>query len=210
VLATGRAEVATYDTAAENDVVWGTGTGCDGRVRGVAEPLPPDRPQWFEVLRANLAGTARHSARRGSRGPPETRLGTRLAEDPLPETEGNEVFRETIQPPHSLVVFGAGDDAQPLVRMAFELGWQVTVVDSRAAHATAARFPGAAVIVSPADATVRSVPLGPRTLAVVMTHRYRDRCRPAAQLLPAPLAYLGLLRTASPHTALLAGIAGAG
>jgi xanthine/CO dehydrogenase XdhC/CoxF family maturation factor len=143
-------------------------------------------------------------------GPPETRLGTRLAEDPLPETGGNEVYRETIQPPHSLVVFGAGDDAQPLVRMAFELGWQVTVVDSRAAHATAARFPGAAVIVSPADATVRSVPLGPRTLAVVMTHRYRDDAALLPQLLPAPLAYLGLLGPRHRTQRLLAGIEGAG
>ncbi len=32
-----------------------------------------------------------------------------------------------IKPPPSVTIFGAGDDAQPLVRFAAELGWRVTV-----------------------------------------------------------------------------------
>lgn len=210
VLATGRAEVATYDTAAENDVVWGTGTGCDGRVQVLLEPLPPVRPPWLEVLLANLAAQRPTALAIYYGGPPETKPGTRLAADRLSETEGAEIFLETIQPPHPLVVFGAGDDAQPLVRMALELGWQVTVVDSRSAYAAAARFPGAAVVVSPVEATVRPVPLGPRTLAVVMTHRFRDDIALLPRLLPAPLAYLGLLGTRQRTQRLLASIESAG
>jgi xanthine/CO dehydrogenase XdhC/CoxF family maturation factor len=37
-----------------------------------------------------------------------------------------EVFVEVIAPPVSLVLFGAGHDAVPLVRLAKEIGWQVT------------------------------------------------------------------------------------
>jgi xanthine dehydrogenase accessory factor len=54
-----------------------------------------------------------------------------------------EVFIEVIQPPVPLMIFGAGHDAVPLVRLAQELGWYVTVVDSRQADATRERFPSA-------------------------------------------------------------------
>lgn len=54
-----------------------------------------------------------------------------------------EVFFEYIAPPHRLVVFGAGHDAQPLVTMAKMQGWHVTVIDSRAHFARPQRFPDA-------------------------------------------------------------------
>lgn len=52
-----------------------------------------------------------------------------------------EVFIEVIQLPVPLVIFGAGHDAIPVVRFAKELGWHVTVVDSRQSSATSASFP---------------------------------------------------------------------
>jgi len=41
-------------------------------------------------------------------------------------TEGG--FVERIEAPQRLVVFGAGDDARPLVQMAALMGWNVVVV----------------------------------------------------------------------------------
>ncbi|MBC7750572.1 MAG: XdhC family protein, partial [Candidatus Saccharibacteria bacterium] len=52
-----------------------------------------------------------------------------------------EVFFEYVAPPHRLIVFGAGLDAQPLVRLAKQQGWHVTVVDSRAYFARHDHFP---------------------------------------------------------------------
>ncbi len=194
VLTTGRAEVATYDTTTENDVVWGTGNGCDGRVRVLLEPVSPERPRWLQVLRANQDAQRETLLAVVHGGPAETRVGTRLAGAPAAGTDGLDIFQETVPPPHPLVVFGAGDDVQPLVRLAAELGWHVTVVDSRPAYATAARFHSAStVVVSPAESAARAVLHGARTLAVVMTHRYRDDAVLLRQLLPLPLAYLGLL-----------------
>ena len=104
------------------------------------------------------------------------------------------LFAEYLPPPPALAIFGAGDDAQPLVRLAAELGWLVTVVDSRAAFATPARFPEAAAVrlASPADA-VAAASLDARSFAVVMTHRYLDDAPILRDLLPRPLAYVGLL-----------------
>ena len=194
VLETGRAETALYDTTAENDLVWGTGTGCDGRAKVLLERLPAGRPRWCRVLQAN------HEARR------DTALavvhgaatglapGTRLAADLPAGTEGALVFHDTVPAPLPLVIVGAGDDAQPLVRLAAELGWHVTVVDSRPAYATPERFPGAAAVVAaPPASAVESAPIGSRASVVVMTHRYRDDAVLLRSLLPKPLAYLGLL-----------------
>ncbi|MGC8120682.1 XdhC family protein [Marinobacter sp. VGCF2001] len=54
-----------------------------------------------------------------------------------------EVFVEWLAPPQRLVVFGAGHDAQPLVKVAKMQGWQVAVIDGRANFAVPARFPEA-------------------------------------------------------------------
>jgi xanthine dehydrogenase accessory factor len=105
-----------------------------------------------------------------------------------------EVFFEYLPPPPVLTIFGAGDDVGPLARLAAELGWLVTIVDSRPAYATAARFPTArAVHVAPPAEAVARAALDARALVVVMTHRYLDDLPLLRDLLTRPLAYLGLL-----------------
>ena len=104
------------------------------------------------------------------------------------------VFIERIEPPTPLVVFGAGHDAMPVVRLAKDLGWHVTLVDHRPAYATRERFPEADRIVqgSPQEA-VGQLTLEPATLALVMTHNYLRDLELLELLLPAPVRYLGLL-----------------
>lgn len=104
------------------------------------------------------------------------------------------VFVERIEPPTPLVVFGAGHDAMPVVRLAKEIGWHVTLVDHRPAYATAERFPEAdrIVIGSPRDAAAK-LALDEDTLALVMTHNYLRDLDWLQTLLPSPVAYLGLL-----------------
>ena len=46
-----------------------------------------------------------------------------------------EALVEYVAPPISLVVCGAGSDALPLVSLAKRLGWRVSVIDDRPAHA---------------------------------------------------------------------------
>jgi xanthine/CO dehydrogenase XdhC/CoxF family maturation factor len=116
-------------------------------------------------------------------------------EGEAPLTMGtHRVFEQLIVPPPSLILFGAGDDAQPLVRLAHEVGWHVTVVDSRAAYATAARFPEAnAVVVAMSDELGKELKLDGETFAVLMTHRFAEDEKLLRKLLPRPLAYLGVL-----------------
>jgi xanthine/CO dehydrogenase XdhC/CoxF family maturation factor len=103
-------------------------------------------------------------------------------------------FIEDVKPPASLAIFGAGDDAQPLARLALELGWKVTVADPRPAMPTEARFPGVcALVLGPAEELVGRAAPPPGSLAVVMTHHYKHDRPLLRHLLPLPLAYVGLL-----------------
>lgn len=86
-----------------------------------------------------------------------------------------EVFLEYIAPQRRLVIFGAGHDAQPLVRFARDLNWHVTVVDGRAHFARPERFPGASqVIVAPVDAPFDLSSAVDGAAVVIMTHSYRQ------------------------------------
>ncbi len=105
-----------------------------------------------------------------------------------------EVFIEVIQPPIPLVIFGAGDDAKPVAHFAKELGWHVTVVDSRPAYATLERFPLAdALVVSRPEQISNYINIDSRTVTVVMTHNYLQDQELLKTLLPAAGQYLGVL-----------------
>lgn len=105
-----------------------------------------------------------------------------------------EVSIEVIQPPTPLLIFGAGHDAIPVVRFAKELGWHVTVVDSRSTNATPERFSMAdQVTLSRPEVAHKQVCLDSRTAAVVMTHNYLHDLELLKTLLPSPVRYLGML-----------------
>ncbi|VVM57565.1 XdhC family protein [Pseudomonas fluorescens] len=105
-----------------------------------------------------------------------------------------EVFFEYIAPPPRLVIFGAGHDAQPLVRMAKLLNWHVSVIDSRSHFARPERFPQAdAVIFASLDNPFDLRPLTDGAAVTVMTHSYRQDRHWLGQLLQSSPAYLGQL-----------------
>ncbi|HEY1793270.1 MAG TPA: XdhC family protein [Opitutaceae bacterium] len=190
VAATGKPELVVYDTAAENDIVWGVGLGCHGVVRILLERLPP-RPAWASALAENMkAGRPTHVDVVWGGAPGEA--GTRLS--PPGTAAGPGVFRQAVLPPPALAIFGAGDDAQPLFRLARELGWTATVADPRPALPTRRRFPGAfALVLGPSEELVARAAPPPGSLAVVMTHHYRHDVPIIRTLLPMDLAYVGLL-----------------
>jgi xanthine dehydrogenase accessory factor len=103
-------------------------------------------------------------------------------------------FVRVIEPPVRLVICGAGDDAQPLARMAHTLGWRVWVLDHRAGFATRERFPEAErVEVTIAGTLPADLTLDPRTVAVIMNHHYPSDGAWLSALAPLPITYLGLL-----------------
>ncbi len=99
-----------------------------------------------------------------------------------------------------LWIFGAGDDARPLLNLARELGWFVAIVDGRSHLATRARFAGADEVCA---VDIREFPTAtPSVLdlhftdaAVLITHSFEQDSRILAWLLNREhaIAYVGVL-----------------
>jgi xanthine dehydrogenase accessory factor len=104
---------------------------------------------------------------------------------------GAMLFIEYAPPPQALFVFGAGDDAQPLVEFAHRLGWTVTVTDGRSHLARSERF-GLADEVVVSSAFEHIAPLE-RDAAVILTHSYEQDRAALRAMLRKDLAYLGIL-----------------
>ena len=192
VLATGTPDAVIYDTTSENDVVWGVGLGCHGIVRVLLERTLPG-PPWAVALGTNFTRRRTTALAITHGGENRAQWGTRLAA-PGDCPDPDALFLEMVSPPSALVIFGAGDDAKPLARLAKELGWHVTIADPRSAFATAERFPNSdAQTIASAEELVGRVDPGADALVVVMTHHYVHDRPILRDLLSRPLAYVGLL-----------------
>ncbi|MBD1997674.1 XdhC family protein [Leptolyngbya sp. FACHB-541] len=105
-----------------------------------------------------------------------------------------EVLLEVMQPPVSLMLFGAGQDIPPVIRFAKELGWQVTVCDHRPAYMTPDRFPLADRIITARPEHIHNhLHFHKHTAAVIMTHHYLHDLELLKALLPSSVSYLGML-----------------
>jgi len=104
-----------------------------------------------------------------------------------------------------LWIFGAGDDAQPLLQLAKGLGWYVAVADGRSHLATHERFASADeihLLSAEEEQAIQSVRrpttlanLRPNDAVVVMTHSFEQDSRALASLLALDVApaYVGVL-----------------
>jgi xanthine dehydrogenase accessory factor len=112
----------------------------------------------------------------------------------------HEVFFETLAPPPDLLVFGAVHIAQALSAFAARMGYRVTVVDSRAAFATADRFPDASrVLVGwPAD-LMGELAFDCRTWVVVLSHDTRHETPVLEAALKSDARYIGAMGSRRTH-----------
>jgi xanthine dehydrogenase accessory factor len=119
-----------------------------------------------------------------------------------------ELLLEYIPPPTSLVIIGAGDDARPIVEGAKRLGWNVTVIDHRPVYADRERLPLAdQVLLTQPDSYLDLLHPDPWTVAVVMTHNWRQDAAAVAALAQFDLPYVGIIGNATRTENILAKMA---
>lgn len=195
----GASRLLRYDTGSDEETVWGLGLGCEGTVEVFVQPVGAEfaRGPGARALSLFSAGTAFTPAEPFAlcttlTGPDAGRV--EVWDRDLPESSRCEETRfvEVLRPPPLLLIFGAGDDAQPLARLALEAGFDVTLVDHRRGYLTPERFPAPARLVL-RRATEGVPPLSPQHFAVVQTHALQHDRDWLRALLQQPLAYLGLL-----------------
>ncbi|MBF4465210.1 XdhC family protein [Flavobacterium sp. LC2016-12] len=112
----------------------------------------------------------------------------------LQDDNENEALIECIEPVIALVIAGAGNDVQPLVNMASLLGWEVTIADGRATHATTKRFPEAKeTFVVKSEDFLDTIEIDDQTYFVLMTHDYKYDLAVLKLLLKRDCKYIGIL-----------------
>ncbi len=238
VRASGRPQIAHYDSTADEDILWGLGLGCAGIVDVLIERIDRNYSGGLDFLtlclRERRAGALVTVV---SEGTPDAPLGLhwrRFAGDVLTPVAGGagarppwidrwthllgeastrvlvgerteavllpgpagpvELLIEYYPPAPRLMIFGAGPDAVPLVRLADELGWDPWVIDPRASFARPERFPEATHVIAckPGDVAAQ-IPLDRGVATVVMTHNYLHDREILRALLVSPVSYIGAL-----------------
>lgn len=124
--------------------------------------------------------------------------------------QGCRILCAPLHPIPKLLVLGGGLDAIPLVSMAAELGWFVTVADHRPQYLARGGFERAerAVLVEP-ERLAEALPLADFDAVVVMSHHLATDRKYLAELASIDSRYLGVLGPRARRERLLDDLAGA-
>ncbi|WP_042353794.1 XdhC family protein [Bacillus rubiinfantis] len=214
-----------YDFQDENDLIWGLGLGCNGKITIWLEPYLPnsigsqqledmfklglDKPihclTITEAAKSQLIGT------RWIIDPEETETDhipfTEIVNDYVSRKdmfqrklitiasskEKFQVFYDAIFPQPRLVLFGGGPDAVPLVKMAKQMNWHVTVLDHRPGVVNSKNFPEADDLILFKAGEPPALRLEKNTYVVLMSHHFLHDQMMLKEVIHSHVAYIGIL-----------------
>jgi xanthine/CO dehydrogenase XdhC/CoxF family maturation factor len=182
-----------------------TGRGATGLATVIASDdpsLPPGATALAHGSKWSVFGAEAGGAERlvaGARGIASGALAR------LEREHGVEVLYAPLTPIPRLLVLGAGLDAVPLVSMAAELGWFVTVADHRPAYVRRGGFERAerALLVE-AKSLATAIDLGSFDAVIVMSHHLPTDREYLRQLAAVETRFLGVLGPRARRERLLA------
>jgi xanthine dehydrogenase accessory factor len=119
------------------------------------------------------------------------------------ESAAGPIFIEVFNPPLRCFIVGAVHIAQPLARMAAEIGYKVTVVDPRTAFATDARFPEIELSTEWPDEALARLKPDKRSAVITLTHDPKLDDPALAEALKSQAFYIGALGSRKTHAARL-------
>jgi xanthine/CO dehydrogenase XdhC/CoxF family maturation factor len=191
------ASIDRISTAFDDTSEMPYGLGCGGTLDLLIEPTnTPEARALLEAMRDSLGGLRRNVI---TWLPADTRPLRRTIYDDSGRTlfasaeprNDRDVFDEWLEPPQSMFIFGAGDDAQPMTKFAALLGWRITVADRRSQLARPERFPDASEVL--AIDILQPNMICRDDAVILMTHSYEQDRAWLTAVLPRQPRYLGIL-----------------
>ena len=125
-----RARLMRFDTRSDDDLVFGSGSGCRGQIEVLM--LPVAARQSHPLCTALLAADRAHETLTATFLTNGPGLGEVVLGPPVDATPGTYAV-VSFPPAPRILLIGAGPEAPALNAIAGELGWRVTVSDHRAA-----------------------------------------------------------------------------
>jgi xanthine dehydrogenase accessory factor len=185
VYETRRAARATFDTSGDEDLLFGTGIGCRGRVELLLLPLPPQAPlarALFEALDRGAALCLSFAQDEPDLGAGRARLGESDSsqwsvqwgrDGHASETSAACMLDIVVAAPPRVLLLGAGPETAPLAWMTRRLGWFIDVVEHRGRWAAYAKDAAIDRMIGFAPEAAMTALAGERYDAVVaMSHNY--------------------------------------
>lgn len=207
----------------DEELVWGLGLGCPGTVGIFLEPIEPQSPfwrGWTEQINASLPFVTCKVLSEDKSLPHSLMISegktlgqcddqtlknevysiarTKLTEknsksESIFFTGGIRVFFDIYQPPPHIYIFGAGHDAIPVAQLAYQLGFQTSVIDGRPAFNTKERFPNAKrLALMPREIDNTNIIRANSTI-VIMNHHLEKDMETLALALKSQASYVGVL-----------------
>jgi len=198
----------TVEYGVSDETAFSVGLTCGGRIRVHVQLLTDD---LADRLRTATAGGPAGAAsvlsptRKDHSGRIRAELSARIAigESGLGviDCDGElvEAFFEVSTPAPHLIVFGAMEFSAALTEAARMLGYRITVCDPRPLFATAARFPGAEVVVSWPTTWLAAQQVDERTMICVLSHDARFDAELIAIALGTPAGFVGAMGSRTTH-----------
>jgi len=195
-----RARHLRLDTRGDDDLLFGSASGCRGVVELLLLPLDETAPLLAALRSLDTSAGVELELCADGAGRATSAAGEWQWPAGAAPAPGRWSLR--LRAPERLLLLGAGPESAPLLRLAHLLGWSVDVVESRARwHAALAG----------ADALHRDVAGVPALLAsgryaaaVVMSHHYSRDLAALQHAAAAGIGWIGLLGPVARRDALLA------
>lgn len=206
---------------------WEVGLPCGGSIRVYVEPLSAKfgaalrtRDQGHSVALITNLATGAHAQMTMQSGTGDAEI-LRQARDFLPGSsrhwrtaliaaEGGDLFIDVHRPTLRLLVIGATHLAQSLSAMAALYGYDVTIIDPRAAYLTAERFAATKLLPEAPGAAVAALRPDAATAVVALSHDPKLDDPALIAALRSEAFYIGALGSRKAHAARCARLREAG
>jgi xanthine dehydrogenase accessory factor len=215
---TEAADVLTYDRpkllefGVAEELAWKTGLPCGGAISIYVEPLRLERDAAFldRILSARRARkslavvtTFATGERRlfdaGESMPAEIAEGLMAGESRILSIGDEPSFLHAFAPSIRVVIVGATHVGQVLADLAARIGYDVVVIDPRAAYASGERIGNFKTLTDWPEASLKTLGLDPRTAVVALTHAAAIDDEALTEALRSQCFYIGALGSSRTH-----------